>query len=137
MQEHTIEGIERDQRLLINRSMRVQPDWPDIEIAWENLRLALREIAAALAQMPGIAERAGRGRDGELRARPRGSGLAASRRRRGRSSGMSAALEKDDPQRIVWLEASVPMGASSSRRCRWRWTACCRSACTRVWTRWC
>ena len=54
MQDHTIDGLEREQRLLINRSMRVQPDWPEIEMAWENLRLALNEIAAGLKQMPGL-----------------------------------------------------------------------------------
>src|SRR3989441_934265 len=62
MQQHTIEGFEREQRLLFNRAMRVQPDWPEIEITWENLRLVLNQIIARLKQLeqsltaPGAAE---------------------------------------------------------------------------------
>ena len=44
-------GGSYEQRLHINRSMRVQPDWPGVEMAWENLRLVLSEMAAGLKQM--------------------------------------------------------------------------------------
>jgi predicted DnaQ family exonuclease/DinG family helicase len=110
MREHTINGLEREQRLLINRSMRVQPDWPDIEMAWENLRLALGEIAAALGQIqeslsaPGAAEMV----NFELIRSEVDSLLQEAQ---GTASGMSAALEEDDPQRIVWLESERSDGS--------------------------
>jgi predicted DnaQ family exonuclease/DinG family helicase len=110
MQEHTINGLEREQRLLINRSMRVQPDWPDIEMAWENLRLALGEIAAGLGQMqdalssPGAAEMV----NFELIRSEVDSLLQETQ---GTVTGMSAALEEDDPQRIVWLESERSDGS--------------------------
>jgi DNA polymerase III epsilon subunit family exonuclease len=121
MQEHTIDGLEREQRLLINRSMRVQPDWPEIEMAWENLRLALNEIAAGLKQMqdslstPGAAEMV----NYELIRSEVDSLLQEAQ---GAVNGLSSALEQDDPERIVWLETeridgslvvtSVPLAVS-------------------------
>ena len=110
MQEHTIEAIERDQRLLITRAMRVQPDWPDIEIAWENLRLALHQVVAALAQCqeslnaPGSAEMV----NYEL---VRGEVDSLLQEIQATIIGMSAALEKDDPGRIVWLECERSDGS--------------------------
>jgi len=103
MQEHTIDGFEREQRLLINRSMRVQPDWPEIEMGWENLRLALTELAAGLKQMqdslsaPGAAEMLNH----EL---VRSEVDSLLQEVQGTANGLSEALEKDDPTRIVWLE---------------------------------
>jgi Rad3-related DNA helicase len=103
MRDHTIEGLEREQRLLINRSMRVQPDWPEIEMAWENLRLALNQIAAGLKQMedslsaPGAAEMV----NYEL---IRSEVDSLLQEVQGTVNGLSSALEEDDPERIVWLE---------------------------------
>ena len=110
MQEHTIEAIERDQRLLITRAMRVQPDWPDIEIAWENLRLALHQMVVGLAQCqeslnaPGAVEMV----NYEL---VRAEVDSLLQEMQGTVNGMSAALEKDDPERIVWLECERSDGS--------------------------
>jgi len=103
MQQHTIEGFEREQRLLINRAMRVQPDWPEIEIAWENLRLALNQVTAGLKQLeqslsaPGAAEML----NYEL---IRAEADSLLQEMQVTALGLADALEKDDPQRIVWLE---------------------------------
>jgi len=40
-----------DDRLLLTRGMRVQPDWADVELAWENLSVALRDLFGALQQI--------------------------------------------------------------------------------------
>jgi predicted DnaQ family exonuclease/DinG family helicase len=110
MQDHTIDGLEREQRLLINRSMRVQPDWPEIEMAWENLRLALNEIAAGLKQIedllsaPGAAEMV----NYELIRSELDSLLQEVQ---GTVNGLSSALEEDDPERIVWLETERSDGS--------------------------
>ena len=110
MQEHTIEAIERDQRLLITRAMRVQPDWPDIEIAWENLRLDLHQLVVGLAQCqeslnaPGAAEMV----NYEL---VRAEVDSLFQEMQITANGMSAALEKDDPERIVWLECERSDGS--------------------------
>ncbi|MGH8629156.1 MAG: DEAD/DEAH box helicase, partial [Burkholderiales bacterium] len=110
MQEHTIEAIERDQRLLITRAMRVQPDWPDVEIAWENLRLALKQLVVGLAQCQeslnaqGAAEMV----NYEL---VRAEVDSLLQEMQATINGMSAALEKDDPERIVWLECERSDGS--------------------------
>ncbi len=110
MRDHTIDGLEREQRLLINRSMRVQPDWPEIEMGWENLRLALNEIAAGLKQMedslsaPGAAEMV----NYELIRSEVDSLLQEAQ---GTVNGLSSALEEDDPERIVWLETERSDGS--------------------------
>jgi predicted DnaQ family exonuclease/DinG family helicase len=110
MQEHTIEAIERDQRLLINRGMRVQPDWPEIEMAWENLRLALQQVLVDVAQCqeslnaPGTAEMM----NYEL---VRAEVDSLLQEIQATVNGMSLAIEKDDPQRIVWLECERSDGS--------------------------
>ena len=103
MQQHTIEGFEREQRLLINRAMRVQPDWPEIEISWENLRLVLNQVIAGLKQLehsltaPAAAEML----NYELIRAELDSLL---QEMQATATGLAEALEKDDPERIVWLE---------------------------------
>ena len=130
MQEHTIDGLEREQRLLINRSMRVQPDWPEIEMAWENLRLALNEIAAGLKQMedslsaPGAAEMV----NYELIRSEVDSLLQEAQ---GTANGLSSALEKDDPGRIVWLETERADGSLVVTSVPLAVTGCCKRTCTR------
>ncbi|MCH7835915.1 MAG: DEAD/DEAH box helicase family protein, partial [Chloroflexi bacterium] len=90
------------QPLLINRAMRVQPDWPQVEMAWENLRLALgtvisllEELGEALADadvsLPGL----------ELIRAEAGALMQEEKELR---DGLAAAIESEDPQRVVWLE---------------------------------
>ena len=56
-QQHGSGGGEYDERLMLNRGMRVQPDWADVEAAWFDAeeRLAetagiVEELASAIAQ---------------------------------------------------------------------------------------
>ena len=37
-----------DDRLLLSRAMRVQPDWADVELAWENLSAAIADVVSTL-----------------------------------------------------------------------------------------
>ena len=44
-------GGDYDQRLLLTRSKRVQPDWADVELAWENLSATLGEALSILGRL--------------------------------------------------------------------------------------
>jgi DNA polymerase-3 subunit epsilon/ATP-dependent DNA helicase DinG len=102
LDDHAMEGGEYEQRLHLNRAMRVQPDWPRVEMAWENLKLVLGETAAALERLLGLlsgesfaflnkelilAETAGLLQDAKTAA-----------------YGLAAAIEEDNPARVVWME---------------------------------
>jgi DNA polymerase-3 subunit epsilon/ATP-dependent DNA helicase DinG len=104
MREQAAESSERENRLLLNRSMRVQPDWPDIEIAWENLRLGLNQVTAHLKQLHGAlgAEGAAEMPNYE-HVRVEVDNLLQDSQ--ALVAGLSAAIEEDDPGNIVWLEA--------------------------------
>ncbi|MEX0683592.1 MAG: helicase C-terminal domain-containing protein [Dehalococcoidia bacterium] len=96
-------SADQDSRLHITKSMRVQPDWSDVEIAWENCRLALSDIATRLGRMfDGLtsAEELGMLNQEIIVAAVQQSLETAV----GFLAGLSAALEEDDPQRVVWLE---------------------------------
>jgi predicted DnaQ family exonuclease/DinG family helicase len=43
-------GDNYDDRLLLSRAMRVQPDWADVELAWENLSATFGEVLLALEE---------------------------------------------------------------------------------------
>jgi DNA polymerase-3 subunit epsilon/ATP-dependent DNA helicase DinG len=90
--------------------MRVQPDWPDIEIAWENLRLALQAVVIGLAQCQESLNAAGAAEmvNHEL---VRAEVDSLLQEMQMTLSGMSLAIEKDDPQRIVWLECERSDGS--------------------------
>ena len=44
-------GGDYDERLLLARAMRVQPDWADVELAWENLSAAFGQALAAVERL--------------------------------------------------------------------------------------
>ncbi len=110
MRQHTIEGFEREQRLLINRAMRVQPDWPEIEMVWENLQLALHEVIAGLKQLEQSLSAPGAGEmlNYELL---RAEADSLLQQTQATVNGLSEALEQDDPERIVWLECARSDGS--------------------------
>ena len=90
-------------KLHITRSQRAQPDWSDVEIAWDDAKMALGTVAAALQKLyedVSEAERLGM-LNHELILAETGNCLNEVLMR---SAGISAGLEADDPQRIVWLE---------------------------------
>jgi len=94
---------DQEPRLLVNRGTRAQPDWSNVEIVWENLRLGLQETLSLLEKLQSAL------RDAE------GLGMSnfellladvAAQLQQGQAlvAGLTVALEQDDPQRIVWLE---------------------------------
>ena len=103
MGQHAAATPEQEQRLHINRSMRVQPDWTGIEIAWENLRLALGETAAALDGLhAGLAASGEIGMVNQEMLGAEAAGLLAAAQTL--LAGLAAAFDEDNPQRVVWLE---------------------------------
>ncbi|MCI0776990.1 MAG: hypothetical protein J4N95_02320, partial [Chloroflexi bacterium] len=48
MRQQSADEGDYDQRLSLNRGMRVQPDWANVELAWENLSATLAEVVSAL-----------------------------------------------------------------------------------------
>jgi DNA polymerase-3 subunit epsilon/ATP-dependent DNA helicase DinG len=103
IRDHTAEPGEHDQRLPVNRGMRVQPDWPAVEMAWENLRLTLTELPPQLEGL--LTALGGAGEFGimnlELIMAEAGDLLGELN---AAIAGCSAAIEEDDPQKVVWLE---------------------------------
>lgn len=99
--EHSPPGDEP--KLHLTRAMRVQPDWPDVEIAWENCKLTLRQVAETLGRLQerlSDAEQLGM-LNQELVVGDVGRCLEDVQRD---ADGLGAGLETDDPQRVVWLE---------------------------------
>jgi DNA polymerase-3 subunit epsilon/ATP-dependent DNA helicase DinG len=92
-----------EQPLLINRAMRVQPDWSHVEIAWENVRLVLRDLGVLLEE---LAQALTDSADVD----PINLELvlaevdALTQETKDVCDGLAAAIELEDPQRIVWLE---------------------------------
>jgi DNA polymerase-3 subunit epsilon/ATP-dependent DNA helicase DinG len=91
------------ERMLITRGSRAQPDWSDIEISWENLKLALQTLTAALKQqaMSLTADGADEMLNIEILRTEVDLLLQGVQER---ANGLAAAIEHDDPQRIVWIE---------------------------------
>jgi predicted DnaQ family exonuclease/DinG family helicase len=91
------------QRLLVTRSTRAQPDWSDIEISWENLKLTLQTLTQALKgqAMAQAADGAGEMVNIEILRTEVDLLLQGVQER---VIGLSSAIEQDDPERIVWLE---------------------------------
>ena len=103
LRQHALEAPDQEPRLLINRGMRIQPDWPNVEIAWENLHLSLHEVLALLGRLQVALSEAGE--MGMLNYEMLLAEVSALfQEGQGLVNGLSAALEEDDPQRIVWLE---------------------------------
>lgn len=102
LSEHSAPGDEP--KLHLTRAMRVQPDWPGVEIAWDNCRVTLRQTAEALKRLQerlSDAEQLGM-LNQELVVADTGGCLEDVQRY---ADGLGAGLETDDPQRVVWLES--------------------------------
>ncbi|MFQ6020108.1 MAG: ATP-dependent DNA helicase, partial [Dehalococcoidia bacterium] len=113
LRQHAAEGggsSDYDARLLIDRAMRIQPDWSQVEIAWDNLRLALTNVLRLLESLTqGLTEAEGSGLlDHELLAAEAG---ALQQEGGALLEGLGAAIESDDAERIVWLEEDRQRGS--------------------------
>jgi DNA polymerase-3 subunit epsilon/ATP-dependent DNA helicase DinG len=103
LSQHSEEGSEYDQRLHVNRSTRAQPDWVSVEMAWENLKLPLGTLADGLDRLLALLtgpEAFGLVNQELIVAEV--SGLLSEIQEV--RNGVAAAIEKDDPQRVIWLE---------------------------------
>ena len=101
--QHCEEGSEYDQRLLLNRGARVQPEWVGVEVAWENLKLPLGTLAEGLDRL--LALLTGPSAFGLVNQDllvAEVSGLLAEVQ--DTRIGIAAAIEQDDPHRVIWLE---------------------------------
>ncbi|HUS82839.1 MAG TPA: helicase C-terminal domain-containing protein [Dehalococcoidia bacterium] len=89
-----------DPRLLLNRAMRVQPDWSNVEIAWENLDASLGKLTGLLARLgEGAAADDGSGGVEELLTEIAGVSQEARRLR----EGIASVLARDDAETIAWI----------------------------------
>jgi len=102
-QQASAEAGGSQSQLLLNRAMRVQPDWSKVEVAWENLRLTLRNVLSLLGE---LSEALGDSADmGLLNLEiVRGEVGALAQETKELCDGLAAAIEAEDPQRVVWLE---------------------------------
>jgi predicted DnaQ family exonuclease/DinG family helicase len=109
LQQHAEESGNYQQRLLLTRSMRVQPDWVTVEVAWENLSLALAAVEDVLARLHiALSDAEGLGLLGyEGLLSETASLLQTGQQLR---QGIAAAIELEDPQRIEWLTDGGPTG---------------------------
>jgi predicted DnaQ family exonuclease/DinG family helicase len=111
LQQHAEESGNYEQRLLLTRSMRVQPDWVTVEVAWENLRLALAAVEDVLARLhTALSDAEGLGLLGyESLLAETASLLQTGEQLR---QGIAAVIEREDPQRIQWLTEGGPAGVA-------------------------
>ena len=129
--EHSAPGDEP--KLHLTRAMRVQPDWPDVEIAWDNCRLTLERASRRAGAAAGAAGGRRAAGDAEPGADRRATSGAAWKTRRRDVAGLARGMETDDPQRVVWLETDrQDGGVDRCRGCRWTCTTCCARGCTRT-----
>jgi DNA polymerase-3 subunit epsilon/ATP-dependent DNA helicase DinG len=102
LSEHSAPGDEP--KLHLTRAMRVQPDWTDVEIGWDNCKATLGQLAQCLGRLQeqlSEAEELGM-LNQELVVGDVGRCLEDVQRC---ADGIAAGIEIDDPQRVVWLEA--------------------------------
>jgi DNA polymerase-3 subunit epsilon/ATP-dependent DNA helicase DinG len=105
VRHQTSEEGDYDQRLLLSRAMRVQPDWSAVEAAWENLDLTLQQVEASLAGVQEALEgtEAQGLLDHEALAAETGDLIQGVQSLR---EGIAAVIAREDPQRIAWLSLS-------------------------------
>jgi len=109
LRQHAEESGNYEQRLLLTRAMRVQPDWVTLEVAWENLRLALAAVEDVLARLhAALSDAEGLGLLGyESLLAETAVLLQTGQQLR---QGIAAVIEREDQQRIQWLAEGGPAG---------------------------
>jgi DNA polymerase-3 subunit epsilon/ATP-dependent DNA helicase DinG len=109
LRQHAEESGDYEQRLLLTRAMRVQPDWVTVEVAWENLRLALAAVEDVLARLHvALSDAGGLGLLGyESLLAETALLLQTGQQLR---QGIAAVIEREDPQRVQWLAEGGPAG---------------------------
>jgi len=109
LRQHAEESGNYEQRLLLTSAMRVQPDWVTVDVAWDNLRLALAAVEDGLARLHvALSDAEGMGLlNYESLVVETASLLQTGQQLR---QGIAAAIEQEDPQRIQWLAEGGPAG---------------------------
>ena len=96
-------GGDQEKRAHLNHGLRVQPGWTDVEIAWENLRLALSTVASSLEALE-----KGLGIAGDLGIVNLEMVQSDSRNLLADAqavvAGLTRAIEEDDALQVVWAE---------------------------------
>jgi len=116
LRQHAEESGDYEQRLLLTHGVRVQPDWPTVEVAWENLRLTISAIEDLLGRLHTALSDLPAGRQAPEGLGPPGhEGLLAETAtllQTGQQlrQGLAAVIEREDPARIQWLAAGGPTG---------------------------
>jgi DNA polymerase-3 subunit epsilon/ATP-dependent DNA helicase DinG len=109
IRQHSDEAGDYEQRLLLTTGIRAQPDWTAVEMAWENLALALsasEDLLVALDAALRDAEGLGLLGYDSLVAET-AILLQTVQQLRG---GMTAAIQRHDPSAIQWLTEGGPAG---------------------------
>jgi predicted DnaQ family exonuclease/DinG family helicase len=96
-----------DPRLLLNRSMRVQPDWSNVEVAWENLDASLGKLANLLTRLYESAAPEEGPMGGEELLTEVSGVLQEARRLR---EGIASVLARDDAETIAWVASARSSG---------------------------
>ncbi|MCH8007342.1 MAG: 3'-5' exoribonuclease [Chloroflexi bacterium] len=102
MRQQSADEGDYDQRLSLNRGMRVQPDWGNVELAWENLSATLAEVVSAL----GLLQRGLQSPDAAaILDHDTLLSDTADLLQTGESlrEGIGAIILKDDPNTVCWL----------------------------------
>ncbi len=109
IRQHAQESGDYEQRLLLTTGIRAQPDWSAVEMAWENLALALAASEELLAQLySGLGDAEGLGLlgyEGLL-----GETAALLQTAHQLRLGMATAIQRHDPSAIQWLTEGGPAG---------------------------
>ncbi len=109
---HGEHGGDYDNRLLLTSSKRAQPEWSHVELAWENMRLALLPTEEALVRLNVALAEAG-GRDILDYDTLLGNVAAAAQAGIQLRKGVDEIIEKHDGDRIAWITTNRLSGAVS------------------------
>src|SRR5207302_1133844 len=109
---HAGAGGDYDNRLLITRGKRAQPEWANVELAWENLRLALELVCDGLTRL-GVAL-SGVGAGVALNAEALAGQVTTIQQTLSQLiRGMDPVLLRHDDDRIAWLTVNRQYGSIS------------------------
>ncbi len=108
--QHGATEGEYDRRLLLTRGTRAQPEWTQVELSWENLRLAMIQVEDGLDRL-GVALAERPERSVQERETLLGAVSAQALAARILREGMESVLNRHDDQRIAWLTVNSNSGA--------------------------
>ena len=108
--QHGEAGGDYDNRMLLTMGKRAQPEWEQVELAWENLRLDLLQVEASLERVRVALE----GSDGQsILEEERLAAALAAHQVTGSllRKGIEAIIDRHDGSRIAWLSVNRNNGS--------------------------